>query len=1544
MKKLFGLMMVVMLCVFMITTVSVVASDTQMVPTFEVQSLTCNKGDTISIPIFMENNTGVTSVNLKIGYNSKYFTLKAVEDKGLLGVAVHSDDYSANPYTLSWENDTSTVNFTDNGKIVELVFEVKESTPAGKYSFEIEKNEQLDCNGYLVNFTGIGGTVEVKEDIIGDANSDGVLDTKDRMHISRYVADWKDYRDINVNASDVNCDGKVSSEDRMYVSRHLANWEDYDQFTYKSNGNTFKLIGIITDSSLISSTSTTVAPYVTFEVTDACGNKYGIGEPYYSGNYYVTPTLKVYVGGTDAADYIGRKVAIMVEYDEEADVITARSISAISVPSITIDIADIVEFRYDSIKYYVNESKTATTTIAIANMFYNGVEMAFDKGFLNYTVANMSGTIELALLNDYTVSGDYDTMYVTAYDVFVVDEVNTTGKRISSKIYTLTIKGDRINYDEEDGDVLATLYDAEGNEMDWEDLKENDVLLVKYVVSNAKSIYEAKIVENTITGTVTGVSGCIGCDDRYVEIDGTEYKVFVNAEVEEEMKLGDTCVFYLDDSNNIIYFTKVANKDNNYAYVVGAQAATDMETAKVKLLTKEDGITTFEVADKITVKYRGEKATNISTKNFAADLAAKGYYFDDLYGMDLYDLCGCLITFATDSKGRINSIQIPSFDEQNEDYLCMNIEGDLEDYDEEEASFRLNGKKYYITDETVVFYVGADDEDDFDVVALNNLSEDQDLHGAVIYDVDDDRYIGAIVLTCEQSIAPSVENATFVTRISDTTDEDGYDVVRVTGYKGLEEVSYICEDAWDIEIGDLVVPVYKVNGDVNYFDVVDSTQVVDEANDVEYVFGTLESYVDDGEIKSPVDVAKGKIVVDGVEYSIPENVCAYAYYYDSGKSEITSPYLIGYDENNQNLVLVNNKFYEVYDVWVRMYIKDGEVADLVYCIEGDVIPYPEVPDYIPDVENPAVDVEIPLSSVISTTVNSIKYREELGNIKTITLSPTAEMYINGTHSNNWDRRFTINDLTCYSGTIGLAKENGSTTYNRIYVDYTEVFEVKAVTDFAIFSDNSYIVYEDPNAWYSASLTDGNGNEMAWEDVEKGDILTVKTVERFDNTIYTVSVNENTLYGEVTGISGTVFSYDRYVEVDGYKFKVVPYAEFDKEIKLGTVATFYLDENDNVTYFKKDRAKNDYAYVMGVQGATAMDAAKIKMLTIDEGVSVYQVADKVTVMYKGEKTTNVSTKSSEFSDLVYDILGSLVTYKLNANGQLSAIEIPSYDDQNEDYLCLNGNGDLCDYNGDDSSFKLNGGKKYYITDETVVFYVGAADEDDYEVVALNNLSDGQDLDGAIIFDADDDRYIGAIVLTHEQSIAPSVENATFVTRISATVDEDGYDVVRVTGYKGLEEVSYICEDAWDIEIGALVVPVYKVNGDVNYFDVIDSTEVVDYKNDVEYVFGTLETYVEDGEELSPINTKRKSIIVDGVEYKIEDYTNIYVYDCTLTTRNKYKVGESLGYVEFDLLYDYDDNYAGYDLYVNGELSIASSVDVYMYIYDGDVVDLVYYINK
>ena len=695
------------------------------------------------------------------------------------------------------------------------------------------------------------------------------------------------------------------------------------------NHSTIKLQGTVVGSSDESSTSTTAAAYVDVTVTDGLRNKFGIGPVYVTHKdkdgeeWTELGSRKMFVGETDALNYIGKKVVLFAEYDEFEGKLTIKSLYEVNADTLVIDIADIVDFTSTEIKYYVNESKTAKVSISTgANVFYNGF-----AGKLNWSDwKNMSGTVELSLLNNATTDADYDTVYVTAYDVFVVDTVSATSKVVRAK-FAPVLAPNRIKYDETNGDVKATLLDANGAELDWASLEEYDVLSVKYIKTDAKSIYEAKVIENVVTGTVTGISGTKGGTERYIEVDGTEYKVALKAEVEKAIKLGDEGTYYLDDNNNVVYHAATITRSNNYAMVIGVSPATSFENAKAKLLTKDAGIVTLEVANKITIGYKGDKENNVKVIDYTDKLAK---------------LRKTVITYKVNAAGQISAIEVPSVGEKSDEYFTMsNQNASLNAYDEDRNSFKLNdGVKHYLSENTVVFYAYGEDDEDFEVVALKNLSDGDTLDRVDIYDIDEDKVMGAIVIKSSENFSPAANNATFVVKTATTTDEDGYDVCRVTGYVAGEEVAYICEDAQKPALGSLVVPVYAANGDVETFKVVTDASIKDVEEGIYGKTGTLAKYKDDGEWFSPINSTKNYIVLDD-EYKVAAN--ANVYVYDNTKTTRVKhvvdagldyvEFVVEKDTGATELYIDGEEAAAGTKVTAYLYFVDDDVVDVLYVID-----------------------------------------------------------------------------------------------------------------------------------------------------------------------------------------------------------------------------------------------------------------------------------------------------------------------------------------------------------------------------------------------------------------------------------------------------------------------------------------------------------------------------------------------------------------------------------------------------------------------------------
>ena len=206
-------------------------------PLIAVSSVRGSIGKQVKVVVSLKNNPGIVSMLLRLNYDENVLKLINVEDCGILGEYLYNPSLGA-PYYLSWVNDTATENFTENGNIVILTFEILEDAPLGKtpisVSYDYDNFDIYDVNGEEVAFTTQNGTVDVANVLLGDVNGDGIVNNYDRLLLTRWLAKWPEAlgKGIIEAAADVNCDGKVNNLDRLILTRHLAHWAEYATLPY----------------------------------------------------------------------------------------------------------------------------------------------------------------------------------------------------------------------------------------------------------------------------------------------------------------------------------------------------------------------------------------------------------------------------------------------------------------------------------------------------------------------------------------------------------------------------------------------------------------------------------------------------------------------------------------------------------------------------------------------------------------------------------------------------------------------------------------------------------------------------------------------------------------------------------------------------------------------------------------------------------------------------------------------------------------------------------------------------------------------------------------------------------------------------------------------------------------------------------------------------------------------------------------------------------------------------------------------------------------
>jgi len=613
-------------------------------------------------------------------------------------------------------------------------------------------------------------------------------------------------------------------------------------------------ISATVDSSTALTSTTNKAEKVKLTVLNNYKSKYGDDD---AEDFVKGTKVNVKVGNTNASEYVGKKAIVYINYYDgyiDDAVITYIEEDSSASESITSDQYETTSTYNGNLKveYRENPSDRNTQSFLVtpdASIFVNGVET--DKT-LSSVLGSFYGVAEFSA-NATDISADYDTVFVTDYKTIVVDTVNTKTSRITSK------NASSLTYANADNTVKATLYDTNGNVMDWADLKEWDV--VSYTTTNtATRNIVGYLIDSSVTGVVDGVA-----DDNEFSISGTDYTAV--DDIAGEIALGDEGTYYLDIMGNIVYYnTDSVTTPKNYAYVKKAQVVNDFDDAlQLKMFTSDGKIDTYSL--NTTVRYNG---TSTKADDMATDAIA-----DALTGKVIaYKLNGTKIS-------SIDTAKAWTVDAKKSDFTQYYGVKDSSEYTASTNGFTTAQSRVYGTDSTIIFNVGdSNKESDFEILTLASLADEDTLTNATFYNVDkEDLTVGVILAKGYVSdddtapIAVAISNGT-------TQDEDGYSIDSIKAFSDAAEVSYVSDADNTITVpknGSVFIPKMlsgNVVKSVNELVSVDGTKV-STSLDLNKTYGnkttTIKYYLDD------VNAISGKRVTldDGTDLSVSSSATVY---------------------------------------------------------------------------------------------------------------------------------------------------------------------------------------------------------------------------------------------------------------------------------------------------------------------------------------------------------------------------------------------------------------------------------------------------------------------------------------------------------------------------------------------------------------------------------------------------------------------------------------------------------------------------------------------
>ena len=180
----------------------------QSAATITVVEKTAIPGGTVEVPVVLSNNSGFAYIRVTLEYDSSILTLESVTNSVPELVMAQGNNM------FSWD---SSSNYTTDGELCILTFNVSEAVEIGSYEITLAVIECYDENTDDVVFNVVNGCISVIN--YGDVNGDGIVNGKDVIVLRRYLVD----EDVEIFAgADANGDGEINGKDVIVIRQYIV--------------------------------------------------------------------------------------------------------------------------------------------------------------------------------------------------------------------------------------------------------------------------------------------------------------------------------------------------------------------------------------------------------------------------------------------------------------------------------------------------------------------------------------------------------------------------------------------------------------------------------------------------------------------------------------------------------------------------------------------------------------------------------------------------------------------------------------------------------------------------------------------------------------------------------------------------------------------------------------------------------------------------------------------------------------------------------------------------------------------------------------------------------------------------------------------------------------------------------------------------------------------------------------------------------------------------------------------------------------------------
>ncbi len=182
-------------------------------PAIIIPDISAKPGDTVSVPITIKNNPGITGLSLVVGYDMNNLKLTDTENGDVFANKEFSKDIrNDGSCKFTWESNEVT---TKDGTIVTLTFIAGENS--GEYDISVTIDEAIAPDEEEQPFATVNGVLKNEELLLGDVNGDGEVDFADGIRILKHDVGLIDLTGDALVTGDVNGDGEVDFADAILV-------------------------------------------------------------------------------------------------------------------------------------------------------------------------------------------------------------------------------------------------------------------------------------------------------------------------------------------------------------------------------------------------------------------------------------------------------------------------------------------------------------------------------------------------------------------------------------------------------------------------------------------------------------------------------------------------------------------------------------------------------------------------------------------------------------------------------------------------------------------------------------------------------------------------------------------------------------------------------------------------------------------------------------------------------------------------------------------------------------------------------------------------------------------------------------------------------------------------------------------------------------------------------------------------------------------------------------------------------------------------------